>query len=421
MVQRSAPRQQALPGTYAGAKADWAQSPTYLESELDQLVIRRIAIAAIVLAAVALLLYSQSRVSPAFVSGITETDEIRLGSRLGGRVKRVLVHEGDRIIAGAPLVEFEPYDILQREQQAVAELAMREADLKRLKAGLREEEIAQAKTRVDQLAARLKLLELGPRQDEIEAARERLKAARVQLLFASRDYDRRVNLARTNAVSREEVDSAKAEFDAATANAEVRKHELAILEAGEREQNIDQARARLEEARLAWQLAQKGYRVEEIEQAGAARDAAAAALAVIRQQKTELTIVAPSAGFVDALDLQPGDLVAPNAPVMTLLSDERMWVRAYVPQRFLKLQVSAQIRVTIDSLPDQELLGRVSFVSHQAEFTPSNVQTSDDRAKQVYRIRVTLDNPEKLLRAGMTANVWLQPAGSQPPDSGTET
>lgn len=375
-------------------------------------MIKRIGLGIVVVAALILtLFYSQIRVSQPFVSGIVETDEIRLGSRVGGRIKQVHVEEGDRVTAGQQLIDFEAYDLLERELQAIAELAIREANLKRFNSGLRPEEIAQAKTRVDQLSAQLKLLELGPRQEELEAARERLNGANAELLLVKREYERAAKLAQTDAIARGELDIAVKKLDAATANVEVKKNELAILNAGNRPEEIDQARARLEESKLGWELAKKGFRIEEIEQAEAARDSASAALEAIRQQKTELTIVAPSDGFVDALDLQAGDLVPPNAPVMTILSDSRKWVRAYVPQRFLQLEVGQELRVSIDSFPDDQFRGVVSFISHQAEFTPSNVQTADDRAKQVYRIRVTIDEGAEKLRSGMTANVWLNSLG----------
>ncbi len=354
-----------------------------------------------------LILYSQLRSTQPFVSGIVEADEIRLGSRIGGRINRVLVDEGDHVEAGQPLIEFEPYDLIQREQQAVAELAVREANFSKLKTGLRPEEIAQAGARVDQLAAQLKLLEKGPRPEEIEASRERLSAAIAELRLARQEYDRVSNLVQTNAVSRGELDTAKERFDAATANVEVKRNELAILEAGTRIEEIEQARARWKKQGLRMNWRSRVIRTEDIEEAQASRDAAAAALDVIRQQKTELVIFAPTAGYVDALDLQPGDLVGPNAPVMTMLSEQRLWVRAYVPQRFLQLAVGQELKVSIDSIPDRDFRGTVSFISHQAEFTPSNVQTSDDRAKQVYRIRVALQEGVDQLRAGMTANVWL--------------
>ncbi len=373
-------------------------------------MLKRIVLGTFVVATLTVLIfYSQYRVAPPFVSGMIETDEIRLGSRVGGRVKAVFVDEGDHVESGTPLIEFEPYDLLEREQQSVAELAARDADLRRLKAGLRPEEIGQARLRVERLAAQLKLLELGPRQEEIDAARERVKASKAEALLANLAYDRLAKLMQSNSIPQSEFDIAKERNDAATSNVEVKKSELAILEAGARPEEIIQATAQVNEAQLAWELAKQGFRVEEIEQAAAARAAAAAALEIVRRQKTELAIAAPEPGYVDALDLQPGDLVGPNAPFMTILPDRRMWVRAYVPQHFLQLAIGQKLKLTIDSFPDEAFHGVVSFISHQSEFTPSNVQTADDRAKQVYRVRVTISEKTEKLRSGMTANVWLTP------------
>ena len=113
----------------------------------------------------------------------------------------------------------------------------------------------------------------------------------------------------------------------------------------------------------------------------------------------------------DAFDLQPGDLVGPNAPVITVLSNKDLWVRAYVPQKFLQLKLGQSVRLTVDSAPDQSFTGEVTFISTQAEFIPGNVQTSDDRATQVYRVRVSVENSNELLHPGMTVDLWLDDPG----------
>lgn len=366
-------------------------------------------------ALIGLILYSQYRPQSNFVSGIVETDEIRLGSRVGGRVKAVHVNEGDSVVAGQSLIEFEPFDLAEREQQARAELAQREAALQKMQAGLRDEEIAQAEARFQQAAAELSLRTEGPRAEEIAAAQQRLAAAESELQLAEREFKRVAGLNQNNAISKSEFDKADEQSKRARAQVVVRQNELKIFQAGSRQQEIEQAQARVDELRSAWELAQKGYRDEDIAQARAARAAAAAALEVIRQQKQELTLTAPSSGVIDSLDLQPGDLVAPNAPVVTMLSRDRFWIRAYVPQRFLKIRVGQKLKVTLDSFPNEEFVGETTYVSSQAEFTPSNVQTPDDRAKLVYRIRVRLDsNDNRRLRAGMTANVWLPTDAADP-------
>lgn len=372
-------------------------------------MIRRIVLFAIVAAAlVTLIAYSQWRPRANYVSGLIEAEEIRLGSRVGGRVQKVLVREGDNVTQFMPLIEFEPYDLQEREQQAVAVLAERIAVSKKMSRGMRDEEIAQAKSRYDQALAELSLIKEGPRAEEVAAAENRQDQANATLNLAKREYDRVAVLNQQgNAISESEFDIADEKWRAAVAQAEVRKNELKVLQDGARSQEIQIRAAKVEELRLAWELDKQGFRAEDIEQAEAARAAAAAALDAIRVQKKELTILAPIDGIIDSLNLQPGDLVGPNAPVMTMLSRNSLWVRAYVPQRFLQLRVGQTLRVTADSFPGEDFQGEVTFISHQAEFTPGNIQTPDDRAKQVYRIRVTLNNADGKLRPGMTANVWL--------------
>lgn len=360
---------------------------------------------------VALIIYSQRQTASRQVSGILESAETRLGSRIGGRVKSVFVSEGETVQPGQQLVEFESFDIDQREQQTRSELAVRENELKKIRAGLRVEEIAQAKSRFDQATAELELLRAGPRPEQIATAESRLEAALSERRLAELDQARVDRLYETNSVSQSDYDRTVERLAAAKANVDVRTNELQILRSGARAQEIRSAEARAEEARLAWELARKGSREEDINVAIAARDAAQAALDAIGQQKKELVIVAQDSGYVDAFDLQPGDLVGPNAPVITVLSNKDLWVRAYVPQKFLQLKLGQTVHLTVDSAPDQSFTGEVTFISNQAEFIPGNVQTSDDRATQVYRVRVSIKDVDELLHPGMTVDLWLDEPG----------
>jgi multidrug resistance efflux pump len=378
------------------------------------MVRRLIPISIVILLLAGLIIYSQFRKPPIHVSGFVEADEIRVGSRVGGRVKAVLVEEGQRVEQGQVLVELEPFDLLQREKEALNTLNASEADYQRLMAGLRAEEIAQAKARYDQYRARLDLLEAGPRAQEIEAARSRLVAAESELKLAQRRHERRAGLFERNAISREEFDEISEQLEAAQAIVDVRTQELEELEIGTREEEKREARARVEEAHQAWQLAEKGYRQELIDQAKAARDAAQAALDVVRAQMDELTITCPVDGVIEALELQKGDLVPPSAPVLSVMDGRHLWVRAYVPQNRVGLRVGQQLKVTADSFQGEEFRGEITFISRQAEFTPSNVQTPEERSKQVFRIKVTLLEGLDKLRPGMTADVWLKPIGESP-------
>ncbi len=360
-----------------------------------------------------LLVYSQLRPPPNYVSGFIEADEIRIGSRVGGRVEAVRVEEGQRVTAGQTLIELEPYDLLQRENEAIQTLAARQAEYRRLATGFRPEEIAQTKARFDQFDANLDLLRAGAREEEIAAARSRLQVANAELTLATRVFERRNGLLSQGAITREEFDAASEELQAAEGQVAVRQEELTLLERGTREEAIREAEAKVEEARQAWQLATEGPRKEEVEAAKAARDAAAAALEAIREQKKELVITSPVDGVVEALDLRRGDLAPAGAPVMSVMDNSKLWVRAYVPQNRIGLSVGQLLPVTVDSLPGQQLIGEIIFIATQAEFTPNNVQTPEERSKQVYRIKVQLPTDIVGFRPGMTANVLLEPVSDR--------
>ncbi len=372
---------------------------------------RRVGLVVLVLVLlIGVIIYSQYRPEPNRVSGFVEADEIRVGSRIGGRVMAVRVVEGQRVTQGQALVELEPYDLLQREREAAESLAALDADYRRLSAGFRQEEVAQAKARYEQFKARYDQLVAGPRAQEIEASRGRLKLAESERVLAQQNYDRSKRLADENAISQSELDEMSERLDATIAFVQVRQEELELLLAGTREEEKREGKARVDEAEQAWKLAQAGYRIEEIEKAKAARDSARAALDVIGQQKKELVISSPVDGVIEALDLQTGDLVPAGAPVLSVMDDRQMWVRAYVPQNRVGMQVGQSLRVTVDSFPDESFPAEVVFISRQGEFTPSNVQTLQERSKQVFRIKVDLPKGITKLRPGMTADVWLDPA-----------
>lgn len=357
-----------------------------------------------------LLIYSQMRSEPLKVSGYIEADEIRLGSRVGGRVKAVHCHEGQVVIAGELLVELEAFDLLAREAEAVAQVAASEAELAKLTNGFRDEEIAQAQARVERLTAMHKILVDGPREEEIKAARARRDLAIAQVERAKITYERLVGLfaKETGSVTRDEIDRSTEEVKVAEQTQQVREEELKLLEKGPRAEEIAAAAAELKEAQQGLKLLQVGNRPEDIAQAEAAVAAAKATLSVTEIQLDELQIRASVDGIVEAVELQAGDMVGTGAPVLSLLDARTLWVRAYVPENRLNLAIDQEVRVTTDSFANKTFPAKVTFISRQAEFTPHNVQTPEERSKQVFRVKVTLLDGLDLLRPGMAADVWLE-------------
>ncbi len=360
------------------------------------------------------LIFSQNRHVPLKVSGFIEADDIRPGSRVGGRVKQVLIEEGQSVSKGDLLIELEPYDLLERRAESVAGLAESKANYEKLVAGFRVEEIAQAQALVDQLTARLTLLVNGPRPEEIEAAIAELHLADAEYRLAKAKHLRVESLFAKKSVSADEMDTANTELQATASKKEVKQQTLDLLKEGTRKEEVDEARAQLKQAEEAWQLLKNGSRREDIEQAKAAVNKAEAVLQIIEEQLKELKIFAPLEGTIEAVILQPGDLVGSNVPVVSILDWNHLWVRCYVPENHLDIKVDQEVEVTIDSYPDQVFEGRVTFVSRQAEFVPRNVQTPEERSKQVFRIKVRIKDQDKLLRPGMSADVWLDRKETRP-------
>ncbi|PQO35371.1 HlyD family secretion protein [Blastopirellula marina] len=365
-------------------------------------------IAVLILIFGSLLAFSQLRHEPLKVSGYIEAEDIRLGSRVGGRIAEVLADEGDRVQKGQVLVRLEPFDLKEQLAAAKAERDDKQALLDKLNAGYRTEEVAQAKAKVDQLTSRLEKLVNGPRKQEIDAARAELRMASSQLELAQANFKREKEVFEKGAGTQERMDSVADLLREAESNSEVKQNNLSLLVEGTRKEEIAEARAALAEATEQYELMKSGYRKEEVAQAAAAVAAATANVAAIEKRIEELDIVAPSDSIVEALELEPGDLMPANAPMLTLIDPNKLWVRAYVPENHLNISLGQKLPITVDSY-DQEFQGEITFIARNAEFTPNNVQTPEERSKQVYRIKVTLLDGLDKLRSGMAADVWLEP------------
>ncbi len=291
------------------------------------------------------------------ISGNIEITDAELGFQIAGRVATREVDEGQPVQAGQVVARLETVD-LERE------VALREAELRAAKAVLAE-------------------LRAGSRPEEIAQAEAVLASARAEAHRADLDLERQKTL-RQQAV------------------ATVREYELAEATA-----RVSAARVREAEERLA--LVRKGPRDEEIEQAEARVEQAREALGLARTRLGFATLSAPFAGLVLAKHLEPGEYASPGTPVVTVGDLEHPWLRAYIHETDLgRVKIGQRVEVTTDTYPGKVYEGRVTFLSAQAEFTPKNVQTQAERVKLVYRIKVELANPHQELKPGMPADARIR-------------
>jgi multidrug resistance efflux pump len=270
-------------------------------------------------------------------------------------------------------IETDEVRVASRYGGRVEKLFAQEGDS--LKAGqiIAELDAAELPARRDRIAALLAELEAGPRKEEIAAAKAEWETQLAQLDFARADAKRAEELFAQKTVSVTERDQTVMRANSLEKSVAAAKSKYDLLLAGTRPEQIAQVRAQLAE---------------------------------LDTQLREMQIAAPGDCVLEVLSVKVGDVLAPNQPIATLLLTNHIWVRVFVPEPWLgqiKLDDSAKVRV--DSFPGKDFTGVVEQINRAAEFTPRNVQTVDERIKQVFGVKVRLDNASNDLRAGMSADV----------------
>ena len=313
------------------------------------------------------------------VSGHVEATEVHVAAEVGGRLVDLQVAEGDRVSAGDLVALLDTRDIDLQIGRARADRAAADAQVRLLQAGARPQEIRQAEAQVDAVTA--------------DAA-----AAAVELRAAEMDLQRFQALLLANAGSQKQRDDAQARVDLARQR-----------EAG--------ARDRIRAATEVVSRLQAEPRREEVEAALARVAAVDAQLAVFEKRRGDATVVAPVDGIVTQALADEGEVVAPRMPLFVLTDMDHAWANLFVPEPLMPRLVIGQAAEVLTDAGDT-LSGTVTYVSPQAEFTPRNVQTADERSRLVYRIKVTVDNSAGVLKQGMPVDAELALSGVPAPPTG---
>lgn len=356
------------------------------------------------------------------VSGNIEVTDARLSFKIPGRLVERLVEEGEEVKKGQLIARLDDTDQKLAVAQAQANIGYAKAVLAELEAGSRFEDIQRAKAQVEQAESVLLELEQGSRSQEIGDARAEVKRAKAslegagsQLELARSDHDRYRKLYKDNVISVREYDIYQRKYETALsafAEAEARlksaTEKLSLRREGPRREQIEQARAALRQVEAAYALIKAGPRSETILQARAKVDVAGETLRQARQQIAYTQLFAPFEGVVLSKAAEPGEYLNVGSPVVTIGDLERVRLRAYVNEPDLgRIKLGREIEVLTDTYPNKVYKGRISFISSEAEFTPKSVQTSEERVKLMYRIKIELPNPDRELKPGMPADAVI--------------
>jgi len=292
-------------------------------------------------------------------SGTVEATDADLGFQVPGRVAWVAVAEGDAVSA----------------DQELARLDTREL----------EAAVAAARAQLDAAQARLNELERGARPQEVLTAEAAVRAAATRAEEARAEQERAATLFAGGAISRQARDRTDAALQVAAATLTQAEEQLALVEEGPRSETIGAQRAAVAQAR-------------------ANLDRTEAAL-------SHAVITAPFDGLVTVRHREPGEAVTPGAPVLTILQPNDRWVRIYVREDQMGLvALGAAAEIVADTDPTRVYTGEVVFIGSEAEFTPRNVQTAEERIKLVYPVKVRITGDAGFdLKPGVPADVTLVP------------
>lgn len=339
-------------------------------------------------------------------SGTVQTEYVTVGSEVGGRVVETGVAAGQRVHRGTVIVRLDASMPQAAYNQAVAQERAAAAALHALQSGTLPSQVATA--RGASLASGATYVQtIGGAHERIVAAREALANARAQASLARHDYVRAQSLAATGDIARQSLDQARAAHDQADATVRQLAAQLARLQRADIPGESAAARANAIAARRNLQAVLTGSAAQ-IAQARAQLRSAQAAAAHARAELREATVTSTVDGVVSSFNLHPGDLLAPNQAAAIIDTFADPYVYIYASQNDLETIRGAKSLLVRSDAGAGTFTGTVEAYDRQAQFTPQNVETADQRAELVYGVKIRIHDPDHKLLDGTTVTVEVR-------------
>ncbi len=353
------------------------------------------------------------------LSGNIEMTQVAVAFKQAGRVIAIEVEEGALVKKGQVLARADRENITKQRERDQASVASALATYQQLQTTVawqkqaveREIELRKAEVRAGQ--AQLNEALTGSRPQELQQADAAAADARTQHEQARLDWDRAQKLFKDEDISRAQYDQYKTRFDSTASILRQAEMRQSMVREGPRKETIEMLRAQLERAQAALKASENNRlevrrREQEAESRRAEVERAKAQVGVVDVQINDTVAEAPMDGVVLSKNADQGEVLNAGVPVVTLGDVAKPWLRAYVTEKQLgRVKLGAKVKVTTDSYPGKVYIGRVSFIASEAEFTPKQIQTPEERIKLVYRIKVELDNPNQELKLNMPVDAVI--------------
>lgn len=291
------------------------------------------------------------------VSGTIEAREVDISPKLAGRIEAIYADEGDKVKKGELLLQMDDQQLkIQVERAIAAQKAANET---------------------------LRDLEAGARKEEIASSIASLEAAEATYKKAYDDQKRAEELFKEGAASKDFLEKAALQLDTAKTARDMAKEKLDLLKAGSRINIVESAK---------YAVLQAKHSVDEL-----------------MLMQTDSRTFSPIDGVVTLRSAEPGEVVASGTPVLTVINPADCYVRVYISEKVLaQVSLGQEVLVFTDSYPNKSFKGKLTYISSEAEFTPRNIQTQDERVKLVYAAKVMIENDDLMFKPGMPVDVKIK-------------
>jgi HlyD family secretion protein len=352
------------------------------------------------------------------ISGNIELTEVNIAFKTSGRLIERNADEGDWVKKGQVIARLDRDQLLAQKDRETAGLESAEDQLAQAETALAWQkatlaaDIEQSTAEVASAEARLAELKNGSRPQEKLDAKAAVDAAESEAQRSKADWDRAQPLFQNDDISRAQYDQYRRNWESAEATLRSAKEKQALVDVGPRVEVIQAQQAQLERARGALKMAQANSlemkrREQELSTRRAEIERSKASLALIDSQLEDTIAVCPEDGVVLVKSAEVGEVLAPGTTVLTVGDMDHPWLRGYINETDRpKVKIGAKAKVTTDE-PGKVYWGRVSFIASEAEFTPKQIQTQQERVKLVYRIKIDLENPRHELKVNMPADAEI--------------
>jgi HlyD family secretion protein len=341
------------------------------------------------------------------VSGNLELTQVDLSFKTAGRMTELAVREGDFVKQGQLIAKLDSAQLEQQLLRDQAAVASAQSSLQQLQTSIeyqaatidsditaRHADLAQAQAKLDALLA-------GSRPQEIQQAQSGVADAKASNDLARSDWERAQTLFSREDISKSQYDEARAKLDSTAAQLRQSQEHLGLVQEGPRKEDIAGARAQVAQAAAAVQTAEAN-RIDLRRKEQQLVERARAQAGMTQTQIADSTIVAPIDGVVLVKSAEAGEVLAAGTTIVSLGDLAHPWLRAYINETDLgRIKLDGKVKLSTDSFPGKTYDGRISFISSEAEFTPKQIQTKEERVKLVYRIKIDVDNAHQELKNNM--------------------